>query len=77
MNGDGSEVAIDDIKVGPRHRRDPGDLHALAASIAAIGLLHPVSIDGDGNLLAGARRLEACKRLGWTSIPVRFAGARP
>jgi ParB family transcriptional regulator, chromosome partitioning protein len=63
--------AIDDIKVGKRHRQDLGDIEALANSIAATGLLHPITVDATGNLLAGARRLAACKQLGWSEIPVR------
>jgi ParB family chromosome partitioning protein len=62
--------AIATIKVGKRHRRDPGDIDALAASIADIGLLHPIIVNEQGLLLAGARRLAACKRLGWKKIPV-------
>ena len=58
---------ISDIKVGERHRRDLGDLEALAHSIAAIGLLHPITIEANGNLLTGVRRLAACKLLGWTN----------
>ena len=61
---------IDKIQVGHRHRQDLGDVDALARSIAAFGLLHPITIDGDGRLAAGQRRLEACRRLGWTEIPV-------
>lgn len=45
---------IAEIMVGERHRRDLGDIEALAQSIAAIGLLHPITIDANGNLLAGA-----------------------
>ena len=55
--------AIDDIKVGKRHRQDLGDIETLAQSIAATGLLHPITVDATGNLLAGARRLAACKQL--------------
>lgn len=62
--------AIADIKIGERHRRDLGDLQPLAESINAFGLLHPITINAAGNLLAGARRLEACRLLGWTNIPV-------
>jgi ParB-like chromosome segregation protein Spo0J len=65
-----SHLPIDSIKVGPRFRRDMGDIDALAANIREIGLLHPIPVKPDGELIAGARRLAACKQLGWTEIPV-------
>jgi N6-adenosine-specific RNA methylase IME4 len=58
------------ITVGNRHRKDMGDIDALAKSIAEIGLLHPVVVNDDGLLIAGQRRLEACRRLGLVDIPV-------
>jgi ParB family transcriptional regulator, chromosome partitioning protein len=61
---------IAEIRIGGRHRRDLGDVDQLAASIAAVGLLHPVVTDAHGNLIAGQRRLEAYKVLGRTHIPV-------
>ena len=61
---------IDEIEIGKRHRRDMGDLKALAASIADVGLLHPVVIKPNGLLIAGERRLRACQMLGWATIPV-------
>jgi ParB-like chromosome segregation protein Spo0J len=63
-------VLISEIMVGPRVRRDMGDLDALAASIADVGLLQPIVVKPDGTLVAGQRRLEACKRLGWDDVPV-------
>jgi ParB family chromosome partitioning protein len=42
----------------------------LAASIEEVGLLHPIAVRADGRLIAGERRLAACKKLGWTSVPV-------
>jgi hypothetical protein len=63
--------SIADITIGIRHRRDLGDVESLARSIEDIGLLHPIIVDEDGRLLAGARRLAACKHLGWTEIPVK------
>jgi ParB-like chromosome segregation protein Spo0J len=65
------EIDIAEIKIGKRYRKDLGDIAELAASIADIGLLHPVVIMPDGTLLAGRRRLAACKKLGWDKIPVR------
>ena len=58
-----SSMPISDIKVGQRIRKDMGDLAGLAESIEDLGLLNPVTVDEDGRLLAGARRLAACKRL--------------
>jgi ParB family chromosome partitioning protein len=69
--------AIADIKIPERARRDLGDVDALAGSIATFGLLHQITIDATGNLLAGARRLAACKQLGWTEIPVLVVRIKP
>jgi N6-adenosine-specific RNA methylase IME4 len=63
-------LPLDRIRMGKRHRRDLGDIDALAATIAEVGLLHPVVVRPDGLLVAGERRLRAAKRLGWTDIPV-------
>jgi N6-adenosine-specific RNA methylase IME4 len=57
------------IKIGARHRRDLGDIDALARSVADVGLLHPIVVRPDGTLIAGERPLAACKQLGWSEIP--------
>jgi len=61
---------IDQIQIGFRYRRDLGDLRALAESIEEVGLLHPVVVTPEGRLIAGQRRLEACRLLGWSEVPV-------
>lgn len=61
---------VNAIKIGKRHRRDLGDIDALAGSIEDIGLLNPITVDEKNRLLAGARRLAACKQLGWKTILV-------
>jgi ParB family chromosome partitioning protein len=68
-------MPIADIKVGKRIRKDMGDLAWLAASIAAIGLVNPITVDEDRRLLAGARRLAACKLLGLQQVEVRIMRA--
>lgn len=61
---------ISDVFAGDRHRLDLGDLEVLAQSIRDRGLLQPIAITPDGKLVAGQRRLEACRRLGWEHVPV-------
>jgi ParB family chromosome partitioning protein len=63
-------VTVDSIVVGARHRKDAGDLDALAASIDQLGLLQPITVTPDRVLVCGWRRLKAVKRLGWKSIKV-------
>jgi len=60
---------IDQIQVGFRYRKDLGNLRTLAESIEEVGLLHPVVVTPEGRLVAGQRRLEACRMLGWTEVP--------
>ena len=61
-------VKIDTIKVKKRVRRDLGDVDALKESLRTYGLLNPVTLNKDNELIAGERRLEAAKMLGWTNI---------
>jgi len=62
-------INIDEIIIGERFRKSPGDISDLIESIENIGLLHPIVIDSDYNLIAGHRRLLALRKLGETSIP--------
>ena len=61
---------ISEIKIGERFRKDTGNIASLANSIKEVGLLHPVVIDSENNLIAGLRRIKAVKMLGWTQIEV-------
>lgn len=65
-----ADLKVSDILVGDRDRQEFGDIDELAHSIENVGLLHPVVITEDAELVAGGRRLEAVKRLGWEFVPV-------
>lgn len=67
------QIAIESIVVDPesRIRKDAGDLSSLENSIRKVGLLNPVVIDEERRLIAGYRRLMACRNLGLERIPVR------
>jgi ParB family chromosome partitioning protein len=69
--GTTADVApIEAIRIGERDRTDLGNVAELAESIKAVGLLHPIVITADGELVAGGRRLAAIQSLGWTETPV-------
>lgn len=55
-----------------RQRRVLDDIDSLSDSIARLGLINPITIDHNNILIAGERRLEACRRLGWTHITAQF-----
>lgn len=65
-------VFIESVRIVGRHRYALGNLDELAKSIADVGLLNPITLTRDTRLVAGHRRLEACRRLGWSEIPARF-----
>ena len=65
-------IDIDKIVVGDRIRKDFGDIEELADNIKKNGLLNPLTVNGDYKLLAGERRLKACKLLGWSQVDVRM-----
>lgn len=64
-------VEISAIKAKNRIRQDLGDIHQLMESLRDHGLLNPVVITEDFILVAGQRRLEAARRLGWQAIQCR------
>ncbi|MBI9104757.1 MAG: ParB N-terminal domain-containing protein [Spirochaetales bacterium] len=65
------KVKIADVIVNKRIRRNLGDLTTLSQSLKQYGLIHPIMIDDQNNLIAGERRLESAKKLGWTTIEAK------
>lgn len=66
------KVPIESVVVENRYRKDLRNLKPLMDSIQEIGLLHAVVLNNDLKLIAGARRLEACRRLGWIEVPAHI-----
>jgi ParB family chromosome partitioning protein len=67
-----TKLLIRKIKVRNRYRKSLGDIESVAVNIKELGLLHAIVVRPDGRLIAGERRLAACKRLGWKSVPVTY-----
>lgn len=61
-------VKIEDIKIKKRVRQNLGDMDSLKESLRMYGLLNPITLNENNELIAGERRLQAAKALGWTNI---------
>lgn len=72
--GEFHSCPINDIIVNRevRLRKSIGDVTELAESIKDRGLVHPIVITRNYVLVAGERRLTACKLLGWDQIVFQF-----
>jgi ParB family chromosome partitioning protein len=78
-SGQFTSTPIDSIVIAPdRQRTEVAGVPELARSIAAVGLINPIVVSRDTNILvAGECRLTACMSLGWTHIPVHWAEDLP
>lgn len=65
-------VKLADITVKQRARKDIGDLTSIKFSIEKYGVLNPILLDEELRLIAGERRLLACKELEHKTIPSRI-----
>lgn len=63
------QVPIKDIKVGERFRKDFSGDKEFQESIREKGILQPITLDKQLNLLAGERRLRAASAIGLEKIP--------
>lgn len=67
------EVKLSNIESFDNSRGDAGDVHSLMRNIKQYGLLQPIGIVSNGNdmykLCWGNRRVEACLKLQWNTIP--------
>ena len=70
------QMKISEIKINPGRRdTQQRNVEELARSIAAVGLMNPVTVTQDNTLIAGLHRLEAAKLLGWTEIECTVSDA--
>lgn len=70
-------VPVEAIRTGDRLREDLGDIEDLAESIQTVGLVCPIIVDEDLNLIAGYRRLTAIKAIGWENVDVYVFTGNP
>jgi ParB-like chromosome segregation protein Spo0J len=65
-------LPLEQLKLDPENARlhKPAQIKQIAASITAFNFNVPVLIDQGDKVLAGHGRVLACRKLGWTEIPV-------
>lgn len=66
-----TQVRIVDLVLDTRNPRDhsPGQIRKLRASIREFGLVQPILIDEQNNIIAGNARLLAARDLGFAQVP--------
>lgn len=62
------KIDIKSIKIGPRQRKEYRNIEEMSKSLARYGLIQPVVVDDEMNLIAGGRRLAGAINAGWTEI---------
>lgn len=62
------KISIDKIKARKRVRKDIGSIQELKESMRRRGLISPITVTKKFELLAGFRRLQAARELGWKEI---------
>ena len=65
-------IEIEKIKVSDRGRKDLGDIQSLAASISNQGLISPILLNQDNELVAGERRLRSHELLGLKHVAIVY-----
>ncbi|MBW7857614.1 MAG: ParB N-terminal domain-containing protein [Leptonema sp. (in: Bacteria)] len=66
------QIRIRDIHIPKRIRDQRVALDDLVESLSEFGLLQPIIVDTENQLIAGFRRLQAARALGWDSIDTRI-----
>lgn len=63
-------LPIDSLKVKSSYLRTDTNIDKLKKSIETVGLINPLVINDNNELIAGGRRFSALKELGYTEAPV-------
>lgn len=61
---------LSDIKINNEYLRHGTNVESLKKSIESIGLINPITVNQNNELLAGSRRFQAITELGWEEVEV-------
>lgn len=65
-------ISIEEITTNNNYLRLNTDVDKLKRSIQAVGLINPITINDKKELIAGGRRYQALKELGYKQVPVNI-----
>jgi len=68
-------VRISEIQIKKRIRKESGNIKELSESMNIHGLMNPIVLTREYQLIAGFRRLESAKKLGWENIEANIIDA--
>jgi len=68
-------VRISEIQIKKRIRKELGNINELSESMKIHGLMNPIVLTREYHLIAGFRRLESAKKLGWENIEANIIDA--
>ena len=68
-------VRISEIQIKKRIRKESGNIRELSESMNVHGLMNPIVLSREYQLIAGFRRLESAKKLGWENIEANIIDA--
>lgn len=62
-------MPIDSIKIKSSYLRTETNIEKLKKSIETVGIINPLIINNNNELIAGGRRYSALKELGFKEVP--------
>ncbi len=68
-------MRVNEVQIKKRIRKEIGNINELAESMKLHGLMNPIVVNKENELIAGYRRLESAKKLGWNKIEVTVVDA--
>jgi ParB family chromosome partitioning protein len=63
-------IDLSQIKVSNPYLRTKTDIELLKKSIQTVGLINPLTLNAENELIAGGRRYQALKELGFTQVDI-------
>src|SRR5258708_38000498 len=58
------------VPIGNPRKHSQPQIDQIAASFLEFGMINPIAVDAEGEIIVGAARYQAALQLGWKELPV-------